>query len=122
MYRHHNFKNELARIDSSAESDIGGWDRRGSRTAVSRRRTALPMRRTCAVAITLAVAACGSAQGTFTHREGRHTGQHAAADDHAAQIEYRRAALSLEMGRPEHAPADGVERWIEAHKLILGKH
>jgi len=63
-----------------------------------------------------AVAACGSEHGTVPDRESHHTAQHAAADDVATQIEYRKAALTQERGRPQQAAADDVERWVEQRK------
>ena len=65
-------------------------------------------------------AACGSAQGTVTDRESHHTAQHAAADDVAAQIEYRKAALTHEVRGPQHALADDVESLVEQRKTSHG--
>jgi hypothetical protein len=72
--------------------------------------------------IFLAVAACGSEQGTRPDRESQPATQHAAADDVAAQVEYRKATFTQRIGRPQHATADDVEAWIEQHKAMLGKH
>ena len=73
-------------------------------------------------AICFAVAACGSEQGMTPDRESHRTAQHAAADDVAAQIEYRKAALTHDMGRPQHAVADDVERLVEQRKSAHGTH
>ena len=73
-------------------------------------------------AIGLLVAACGSAQGTLTDREGHHTAQHAAADDVAARVEHRKAALSQNLGRPQHAVADDVAAQVEQRKSAHGTH
>jgi hypothetical protein len=70
----------------------------------------------------LALVACGSGQGTVSDRASHHTGQHAAADDVAAQVEYRKASLTQDGSRPQHATADDVEAWIEQHKVLIGKH
>lgn len=77
---------------------------------------------TTIAAICFAVVACGSEQGTLPVRESQDTSQHAVADDVAAQIEYRKAALSQQMGRPQHAVADDVERLVEQRKSTLGEH
>ena len=45
-------------------------------------------------AICLPVAACGTEQGTLPDRNSHHAAQHAAADDVAAPVEYRKATLS----------------------------
>jgi hypothetical protein len=73
-------------------------------------------------AICFAVAACGTEQGTTPDREGRHTMQHAAADDVAAQVEHRKAELTQELDRPQHAVTDDVERWVEQRKSAHGTH
>ena len=73
-------------------------------------------------AIGFTAAACGSAQGTSTDRERHRPAQHAAADDVAALVVYRKATLTPDAGRPQHAVADDVASWIEQRKSALGKH
>jgi hypothetical protein len=73
-------------------------------------------------AICFALVACGSEPASAPDRESHRTGQHASADDVAAQVEHRKAALSAELSRPQHAVADDVELWVELRKLPLGKH
>jgi alpha-beta hydrolase superfamily lysophospholipase len=77
-------------------------------------------------AICFAVAACGSERDTVPDQNSPHAtlhaAQRAAADDVAALVEHRKAALTQEMGRPQHAVADDVEKWIEQRKSTLGKH
>ena len=49
-------------------------------------------------AIGFTAAACGSAQGTSTDRERHRPAQHAAADDVAALVVYRKATLTPRRG------------------------
>jgi hypothetical protein len=75
-----------------------------------------------AAAVCLAVAACGSEQGTLPDRESRQTVQQASANDVAAQVEHRKTALTQHLARPQHAVADDVERLVEQRKSARGTH
>jgi hypothetical protein len=73
-------------------------------------------------AICFVLTACGSEPATAPDGESQQATQHAAADDVVAQVELRKVALAEETGRPLQTGAAAAERWIQHHRLILGKH
>jgi hypothetical protein len=72
-------------------------------------------------AICFAGAACGAEQ-VASDQEIRNATQHAVTDDVAAQIENRKAALSLGTLRSDRSAADNVETLVEQRKTSHATH